>query len=105
MIRLVVRGPVEPVAAEFAKYVAERGCDSRASLKPAQSMTTDARVWARPRVLSPAEGEIPLPDSNARGRRRQASGGRRGGHRDLEPPDDVQWIVDVDPVDMLWEHD
>ena len=96
MIRLVVRGPVEPVAAEFSKYVAER---LAAALQQGE---TDARV------LGPA----PCPFARLRGKYRfqiqtQGPDGDKlraavaAATADLEPPDDVQWIVDVDPVDML----
>jgi primosomal protein N' (replication factor Y) len=96
MIRLVVRGPVEAVAAEFAKYIAER---LEAALKQNEA---DARV------LGPA----PCPFARLRGKYRfqiqtQGEDGERlraavaAATADLEPPDDVQWIVDVDPVDML----
>ncbi|MBU4273777.1 MAG: primosomal protein N' [Planctomycetes bacterium] len=96
MIRLVVRGPVEPVAAGFATYVAER---LRAALRRGE---VDARV------LGPA----PCPFARLRGKHRfqiqvQGSDGDRlraavaDAAADLEPPDDVLWIVDVDPVDML----
>lgn len=96
MIRLVVRGPVEPVTAEFAKYVADR---LEAALK---SSETDARV------LGPA----PCPFARLRGKYRfqiQTQGldgdkvraAAAAATADLEPPDEVQWIIDVDPVDML----
>jgi primosomal protein N' (replication factor Y) len=96
MIRLVVRGPVEPVAAEFAGYIVER---LRTALSEPQA---DARV------LGPA----PCPFARLRGRYRfqiQAQGpdgerlraAVRQATAELEPPEDIQWIVDVDPVDML----
>ncbi len=96
MIRLVIRGPREPVAAEFAKYIAER----------LGSAFQKERVEAR--VLGPA----PCPFARLKGKYRfqiqvQALDGGplraavRAATARLEPPDDVQWIVDVDPVDML----
>jgi primosomal protein N' (replication factor Y) (superfamily II helicase) len=96
MIRLVVRGPVEPVTAEFANYIAER---LNAALKQQQ---TEARV------LGPA----PCPFARLKGKYRfqiqvqgpdgeQLRAAVRQATTQLEPPDDVQWIVDVDPVDML----
>jgi primosomal protein N' (replication factor Y) len=96
MIRLVVRGPVEAVAAEFSRFVAGR---LEAALKEGEA---DARV------LGPA----PCPFARLRGKYRfqiqtQGADGERlraavaAATADLEPPDDVQWIVDVDPVDML----
>ena len=96
MIRLVIRGPSEPVAAEFAAHIAQRIAAALHEQK------TDARI------LGPA----PCPFARLRGNYRfqiqvQAAEGNRlreavrQATADLESPDDVQWIVDVDPVDML----
>ena len=96
MVRLVVRGPVEPVAAEFAKYIAQR----------LGERIEQGKVDAR--VLGPA----PCPFARLKGRYRfqiqvQSPDGetlRAAVHQattHLEPPEDVQWIVDVDPVEML----
>ena len=96
MIRLVVRGPIEPVTAEFTKYVAERVAAALAARH------VDARV------LGPA----PCPFARLKGRYRfqiQIQGPEGAELRaavaqataDLQPPENVQWIVDVDPVDML----
>ena len=96
MIRLVIRGPVEAVAAEFSNYIADR------IAKEIKERQTDARV------LGPA----PCPFARLRGRYRfqiQVQGPDGEALRaavaqataKLAPPEDVQWIVDVDPVDML----
>ncbi|MBN1395596.1 MAG: hypothetical protein JW959_11275, partial [Pirellulales bacterium] len=96
MIRLVVRGAVDPVAAGFAKHIVER---LQASLGERKA---DARV------LGPA----PCPFARLKGQYRfqiQAQGPDGGLLRaavaetvaGLEPPEGVRWIVDVDPVDML----
>jgi primosomal protein N' (replication factor Y) len=96
MIRLVVRGPVEEVASQFAGHLGQRLTAALESLQ------------AQARVLGPA----PAPFSKLRGLYRfqiqlqSAEGDKlRQATRlvtaDLKPPDDVQWIVDVDPVDML----
>ena len=80
----------------FATYVAER---LRAALRQQRA---DARV------LGPA----PCPFARLKGKHRfqiQVQGSNADRLRaavadaaaDLEPPDDVLWIVDVDPVDML----
>jgi len=129
MIRLVVRGPVEPVTAEFAKYLAERIAAALESLPPSPNVgqppsavpSDSARsgaavlhennstpMQAGERVLGPA----PCPFARLKGRYRfqiQVQG--RDGERlraavaraidGLEPPENVQWIVDVDPVEML----
>jgi primosomal protein N' (replication factor Y) len=96
MIRLVVRGPTERTTGEFASHVAGQ---LRAALEP----------HAPPaRVLGPA----PAPFAKLRGKYRfqiQVQGpstevlreAARRATADLKPPDGVQWIVDVDPLDML----
>ncbi|MEN6452445.1 MAG: primosomal protein N' [Thermoguttaceae bacterium] len=98
MIRLVIRGRSEPITAEFAKTIAER-------LNVALNLPKEG---ADTRVLGPA----PCPFARLKGRYRfhiqvQGAGSDRlraavaAATADLEPPDDVQWIVDVDPVEML----
>jgi primosomal protein N' (replication factor Y) len=96
MARLVVRGPVEQVAEEYARHVTTRLSESL------------ERHQAKARVLGPA----PAPFSKLRGlyrfqiqvqgpdgeRLRQAI---REATADLRPPENVQWIVDIDPLDML----
>ena len=124
MIRLVVRGPVEPVAAEFADYIAqrladgvERGrlvavwpgvhCRTRPDGVSVQPWPCRAVATAT-RILGPA----PCPFARLKGRYRfqiQVQGPEgeplraavRQATAELEPPEDVQWIVDVDPVEML----
>jgi primosomal protein N' (replication factor Y) len=96
MVRLVIRGPSQPIGAEFAKYITGR---LAAALERRQA---DARV------LGPA----PCPFARLRGKYRfqiqvQGPAGEllraavAEATADLEPPEDVQWIVDVDPVEML----
>ena len=96
MIRLVIRGPVEKIAEEFSAGVAQR-----------LSAAIEAQE-APARVLGPA----PAPFSKLRGKYRfqlqvQSPDGDklrqavRQATADLKPPDGVQWIVDVDPLDML----
>jgi len=96
MVRLVIRGPREPVTKEFAMHVGD-------SLKTALEA---AGVEAR--RLGPA----PAPITRLRGLHRfhlqlQATdtaglhAAVRGVVEKLNPPEDVQWIVDVDPLDML----
>jgi primosomal protein N' (replication factor Y) len=96
MIRLVVRGPEEQPTAEFAAHVAER-----------LTAALDAQQ-ARARVLGPA----PCPFSKLRGKYRfqiqlQGPDGDklrtsvRAATADLKTPNEIQWIVDVDPLDML----
>jgi primosomal protein N' (replication factor Y) (superfamily II helicase) len=112
MIRLVVRGRPEPVAAEFAGYVAERLRAAvfrpRSGETPARSASEGSIGDAGARVLGPA----PCPFARLRGKYRfqiQVHGPAGEKLRaavaeataELAPPNDVQWIVDVDPVDML----
>ena len=96
MVRLVVRGPAAQATGEFAGHLTER---IKAAL---------GRREAEARVLGPA----PCPFSKLRGNYRfqiQLQG--REGEKlrasvaeasaEAKPPEAVQWIVDVDPVDML----
>jgi len=96
MIRLVVRGPAEAVAREFADHAAgevQRGIDARGF---------------EARILGPAPAPLPKLRGNFRFHAQlQSTDGEalRTVVRDvlarLEPPQDVQWIADVDPLDML----
>ena len=96
MVRLVIRGPVEAIAAQFALQLGER-------LTAALGEPT-----AGTRVLGPA----PAPFARLRGKYRfqiQVQGPDGNVLRDVlrriesevHAPDDVQWIIDVDPLDML----
>jgi primosomal protein N' (replication factor Y) len=96
MIRLVIRGPVAGVAGGFAKLLGER---LRAAV---------AEYAPEARVLGPA----PAPLVRLRGLFRfqihlQGTEGERlraaarAATQNLDPPEKVQWIVDVDPLDML----
>ncbi|HUY32220.1 MAG TPA: primosomal protein N' [Pirellulales bacterium] len=96
MARLVVRGPAEVVAREFAAQLAER---LAAAL---------ARHEAQARLLGPA----PAPIAKLRGLHRfqlqiqsplaeRVRAAVRETTSELKPPSGVQWIVDIDPLDML----
>ena len=96
MIRLVIRGPKQEVTGEFAAHIGQRLAECLG----------EAAVAAR--VLGPA----PAPFSKLRGKYRfqlQVQGPDAPALRaavqkataDLKPPEEVQWIVDVDPVDMM----
>jgi len=93
MVRLVIRGPVENNVQRFAAELVDR-------LKNAAGENA--------RVLGPA----PAPFARLRGKFRyqiqlQSSDGDllraavRAATANLTPPDEVQWIADVDPLDML----
>ena len=96
MVRLVIRGPGEVVTGQFAAHLTEL---ITAELEEQQA---DARV------LGPA----PAPFARLRGKYRfqiqiQGPDGDRiraairKATAALQPPDDVQWIVDVDPLNMM----
>jgi primosomal protein N' (replication factor Y) len=96
MIRVVVRGSIEATASEFAGTLGELVTGELASASFA---------W---RVLGPA----PAPIQKLRGHYRfqlQLHGADPTGLRhavrralaDVKPPDGMQWIADVDPLDML----
>jgi primosomal protein N' (replication factor Y) len=96
MVRLVVRGPSETITGEFAAVLARRLTDLLQALK------TTARV------LGPA----PAPFARLKGRYRfqiqvQGPDGEklraavRQSTAEAQAPEEVQWIVDVDPLDML----
>lgn len=125
MIRVVVRGPAETTAKEFAAALTERikaalgregkgdrtllperpeGCFAQKGPVPFSLTSPSAEI----RVLGPA----PAPFSKLKGLYRfqiqiqMPDGDRlraavREATADLKPPDDVQWIADVDPLDML----
>lgn len=96
MIRLVIRGPVEAVTAEFSNTIVER---LTVAMKQRE---VDARIlgpapcpFARLRGCYRFQIQIQGPDGDPlRASVAQATA-------NLEAPDDVQWIVDVDPVEML----
>jgi primosomal protein N' (replication factor Y) len=96
MIRVVVRGTRETITQEFAAAIA-------ASI--ARSLGPDSKDT---RILGPAAAPI----AKLRGKYRfqiQLQGpdaatlraAIRHAQQQLPPPDDVQWIADVDPLDML----
>jgi primosomal protein N' (replication factor Y) len=96
MIRLVIRGPVEPVAAEFGKYLAGR------IMAALHERSADARVLGpAPCPFARLKGQyrfqIQAQDPDGQGLREAV----RQATTDIELPEDVQWIVDVDPVEML----
>ena len=96
MIRLVIRGTLEPAVAEFSAHLA------------GQLTAVLQQQEAAARVLGPA----PAPFSKLRGKYRfqiqlqapdadKLRAAVRVVAPRLKPPDDIQWIVDVDPLEML----
>jgi primosomal protein N' (replication factor Y) len=119
MVRLVVRGRSEPITAEFANTIAARLRQALLGPPPEETLARSASEGrsgssasgageADVRVLGPA----PCPFARLKGRYRfqiqvqgpdgdQLRAAAAAAAAGLEPPEDVQWIVDVDPVDML----
>jgi primosomal protein N' (replication factor Y) len=96
MVRLVTRGPSERATAEFANHLL-------ANLQQA----VESRGLPT-RLLGPA----PAPIAKLRGKYRfhlllldqsgeQLRDAVQAATTDLETPEEIQWIVDVDPLDML----
>jgi len=96
MIRLIFRGATESTTEQFADHVVERLHEA------------SEKVQANVRILGPAEAPI----AKLRGKYRFHSllqGEDRPAMRelvrqattDLKPPQEVQWVVDVDPLDLL----
>jgi primosomal protein N' (replication factor Y) len=120
MVRLVIRGPQEPIVKQFAEYLGQRltaaldssvrHCLPAAGEPVPQSNPPPGGGQAvpHPRVLGPA----PAPFPKLRGLYRyqiqlQGPDGEqlcqsvRKATSDLQVPEHVQWIADVDPLDML----
>jgi primosomal protein N' (replication factor Y) len=96
MARLVVRGPVEAVANQFAEHLAQR---LRQAIEASQF---DARLLGpAPAPIAKLRGkyrfQLQLQSADA-GRLHQALVTATTG---LKPPEHVQWIVDIDPLEML----
>ncbi len=96
MVRLVVRGPVEKPLEEFTGHIAER---VRAAAD---------RLGVTVRLLGPAP--CPMPKLRGLYRFQLQVQSPHGPHlrqavqeatADLQGPDEIQWIVDVDPLDMM----
>jgi primosomal protein N' (replication factor Y) len=96
MIRLVVRGPVAPVAEQFAEHVVD------------QLRAAAAELAAEIRFLGPAPAPIARLHDKFRfhallqGTDMDAMRAVVNRATDpLKPPEGVQWIVDVDPINLL----
>jgi primosomal protein N' (replication factor Y) len=96
MIRLVIRGPVERAAADFAGQLARQVTAALASShSEARVLGPAPAPFARLRGKYRFQIQIQGPD----GEKLRAAVRRVAG--EVQPPDEVQWIVDVDPLDML----
>jgi len=96
MIRLIFRGPTESVTEQFAEHVVDRlreGAERRQAdvriLGPAEAPI--AKLRGKYRFHSLLQGE---DRAEMREIVREATG-------NLKPPQEVQWVVDVDPLDLL----
>jgi primosomal protein N' (replication factor Y) (superfamily II helicase) len=108
LVRLVVRGPVEKVAEEFATTIAERIRNLAVSLRLAEKGSGEEAVAFTYKLLGPA----PAPFAKLRNKYRfhmlvmsadaeQLRKVVRTATEDLAAPKDVEWIVDVDALEML----
>jgi primosomal protein N' (replication factor Y) len=109
MIRLVVRGPSEMATEHFAEHVVKQVREVwAATAESAHSPETPAAAGGEFRILGPA----PAPIAKLRGlfRFHALVQGRdrdrlraviRQATSELKPPEEIQWIVDVDPFDVL----
>jgi primosomal protein N' (replication factor Y) len=100
MARLVVRGKTVAPTQQFAEHIAER---IKAELNKRQSDSGPEN-----RLLGPAPAPIPRLRGMYRFHMQVQCGDGAvlrsaicAATDDMESPDDVQWIVDVDPIDML----
>lgn len=103
MIRFVVRGPDPNETAEFARNLADR---LRGALK---TLSEEKREAIPFRLLGPAPAAFPKLRGNWRFHLHlHAERGellreavRRVSAEKIKKPNDIQWIIDVDPIDML----
>ena len=101
MVRVVVRGPVEIVAREFADEI-------RSRVQAALADHSPENRGASVRILGPATAPLARLRGNYRFHLLLQSAEPLAmqtaitrATRDLKPPENVQWIVDVDAMDML----
>ncbi|HEY4758963.1 MAG TPA: helicase-related protein, partial [Thermoguttaceae bacterium] len=96
MIRLVIRGPSEPIAREFSSFLAKRLSEALMDVgAEARILGPATAPFARLRAMYRFQVQLQGPDSDKlRAAVRQAT-------TDLKEPEGVQWIVDVDPLDMM----
>jgi primosomal protein N' (replication factor Y) len=96
LVRMVVRGPEAAAVEQFADHVA------------AQLRAAAAARNCEPRVLGPVAAPLPKLRGHYRFHILLYYADQptlrdivRSATHDLKPPDEVLWMVDVDPVDML----
>jgi primosomal protein N' (replication factor Y) len=96
MIRLVIRGGVEPMTAEFARQLGELVTTGLDLNEPGTRLLGPAPA-PFPRLKGKYRFQIQIHGSDGDKLRAAV----RRAQSELRPPDDVQWIADVDPLDML----
>jgi primosomal protein N' len=95
LIRLIIRGESEPASEQIADAAGEK---LRAAIEVHRSSTAS---WAPPPAPSPNSAPLSLyvlVSSPAADQLRTAV---RSVVENLEPVEGVQWVVDVDPLDLL----
>jgi primosomal protein N' (replication factor Y) len=110
MIRLVVRGPSEMATEHFAEHVVKQVRETWTAMAESAGPPATPDAWAGGgfRILGPS----PAPMAKLRGLfrfhallqgqdRDRLRAVVRQATADLKPPADIQWIVDVDPFDVL----
>lgn len=94
MVRLVVRGPVEAQVRSFAETLAGQVRTALGASPEARVLGPAPAPFAKLRGFYRYQIQLQGPDGEAlRQAVRQAE--------KLAPPEHVQWIADVDPIDML----
>ena len=109
MIRIIARGPEEAETAEFARRLTDAVKERLENRRNASGLDDAGKPLFRFRLLGPS----PAPFAKLRGNFRfhlhlhaNDGGALRAVMREImaqkiKKPADVQWIVDVDPLDML----
>jgi primosomal protein N' (replication factor Y) len=96
MVRLVIRGPVATVSEAFADQIHERLAKlNEQAGEPVRILGPSAAPIAKLRGKHRFHMLLLAPDGD------QLRAMVHEATRELKPPEDVQWIVDVDPLDML----
>ncbi|HPP54199.1 MAG TPA: hypothetical protein PK777_14705, partial [Thermoguttaceae bacterium] len=96
MIRLVVRGPHPQPTAEFANLLAERIREQLTGVDPPARVLGPAPApFAKLRGLYRYHIQLQSPDGE------QLRKAVRKASEKVETPENIQWIADVDPVEML----
>ncbi|GEM_PF-29839 len=96
MARFVVRGPQEKTAEQFAQVLGQRLVEALdTEVANARVLGPAAAPFAKLRGKYRFQIQLQAPDAD------RLRAGIRRAITDLKAPDEIQWIVDIDPVDML----